>query len=72
MLLLEATRQAVRAHGGRERRVPVSSHATSHQYTELDKPVWTQVSDEVGDDLQVIALQGESVVFECRAGVAAG
>jgi hypothetical protein len=72
MLLLEATGQTVRAHGGRERRVPVSFHATFHRYAELDRPVWTEVSEEAGADVQVVALQGESVVFECRVGVVAG
>jgi 2-oxo-3-(phosphooxy)propyl 3-oxoalkanoate synthase len=72
MLLLEAARQTVRAHGGRERRVPTSFHATFHQYAELDEPVWTEVSEENGTHVQVIALQGESVVFECLVGAVAG
>jgi hypothetical protein len=72
MLLLEAARQTVRAHGGRERRVPVSFHAMFHQYAELDEPVWAEVSEEGGTDVQVIALQRESVVFECRVGAVAG
>ncbi|MET7730547.1 ScbA/BarX family gamma-butyrolactone biosynthesis protein [Streptomyces sp. NPDC005402] len=72
MLLLEAARQTVRAHGGQERRAAVSFRATFHQYAELDEPVWMEVSDEAGADVQVFALQGESVVFECRVGVAAG
>ncbi|EDY61599.2 MULTISPECIES: ScbA/BarX family gamma-butyrolactone biosynthesis protein [Streptomyces] len=72
MLLLEAALQTVRAHGGRERRVPTSFHATFHQYAELDQPVWTEVSGEDGTDVQVIARQGESVVFECLVGAVAG
>ncbi|MDH6515765.1 hypothetical protein M2164_002235 [Streptomyces sp. SAI-208] len=72
MLLLEAARQAVRAHGGPEHRVPASFHATFHQYAELDEPVWTEVSEVDGADVQVIALQGESVVFACRVGAVAG
>ncbi|WP_069763626.1 ScbA/BarX family gamma-butyrolactone biosynthesis protein [Streptomyces sp. LUP47B] len=70
MLLLEAARQTVRAHGGDEDRVPASFHATFHQYAELDRPVWTEVSAGGGDDVQVVALQDESVVFECRVGAA--
>ncbi|MFF7172574.1 ScbA/BarX family gamma-butyrolactone biosynthesis protein [Streptomyces pseudovenezuelae] len=72
MLLLEAARQTVRAHGGQERLVPVSFHATFHQYAELDRPVWTEVSGQDGTDVQVIALQGESMVFECLVGAVAG
>jgi hypothetical protein len=72
MLLLEAARQAVRAHGGAERRAPVSFHATFHQYAEFDRPVWMEVSEEDGADVQVIALQGESVAFECRVGAVEG
>jgi len=72
MLLLEAARQAVRAHGGDESRVPVSFHAAFHQYAELDRPVWMEVSAEGGGDVQVVALQGESVVFGCRVGAVAG
>ncbi|MFE3033988.1 ScbA/BarX family gamma-butyrolactone biosynthesis protein [Streptomyces canus] len=72
MLLLEAARQTVRAHGGPERRVPTSFHATFHQYAELDEPVWTQVREDDGTDVQVIALQGESVVFDCLVGAAEG
>ncbi|MER7562217.1 hypothetical protein ABTZ93_04530 [Streptomyces sp. NPDC097941] len=52
--------------------MPVAFHSAFHQYAELDKPVWTQVSDEAGNDVQVIAPQGESVVFECRVGAAKG
>jgi len=70
MLLLEAARQAVRAREGGEGRVPVSFHAAFHQYTELDKPVRVEVSGADGADVQVVALQGESVVFECRVGTA--
>ncbi|MEU9167351.1 ScbA/BarX family gamma-butyrolactone biosynthesis protein [Streptomyces sp. NPDC048420] len=72
MLLLEAAGQAVRARGGGERRVPVSFHAAFHQYAELDRPVLVEVSGEGDSDVQVIALQGESVVFECRVGAVAG
>jgi hypothetical protein len=31
-----------------------------------------EVSEEGGADVQLVALQGESVVFECRVGVAEG
>ncbi|MET8077950.1 ScbA/BarX family gamma-butyrolactone biosynthesis protein [Streptomyces sp. NPDC005303] len=71
MLLLEAARQAVRAHGGEEGRAVASFHAMFHQYAELDQPVWMEVSGEGGADVQVIALQGESKVFGCRVGLAA-
>ncbi|NEA97863.1 ScbA/BarX family gamma-butyrolactone biosynthesis protein [Streptomyces sp. SID13726] len=66
MLLLEAARQAVRVHGGAEGREPVSFRAVFHQFTELDLPVWVEVSDAGGTDVQVTASQGDSVVFECR------
>ncbi|MFK4101134.1 ScbA/BarX family gamma-butyrolactone biosynthesis protein [Streptomyces sp. NPDC019531] len=72
MLLLEAARQAVRAREGGAGRVPVSFRAMFHQYAELDRPVWIEVSDEDGADVQVVALQGESVAFECRVGAVAG
>ncbi|MEV7073292.1 ScbA/BarX family gamma-butyrolactone biosynthesis protein [Streptomyces sp. NPDC093990] len=72
MLLLEAARQAVRAHGGPELRVPASFHATFQQYAEFDEPVWIEVSEEDGTDVQVAARQGESVVFACTVGAAAG
>ncbi|WP_330263765.1 ScbA/BarX family gamma-butyrolactone biosynthesis protein [Streptomyces griseorubiginosus] len=72
MLLLEAARQAVRAHGGADGPVPASFHATFHQFAELDRPVWIEVSDTGGTDVQVVALQGESVAFVCRAGAVAG
>jgi hypothetical protein len=52
--------------------VPVSFHAAFHQYAELDRPVWMEVSAAGGDHVQVIALQGESVVFACRVGAVAG
>ncbi|MFI0510028.1 hypothetical protein RKD19_002010 [Streptomyces canus] len=71
MLLLEAARQAVRAHTG-PGRVPASFHATFHQYAELDEPVWVELSEAAGDDVQVVALQGESEVFACRVGAVAG
>ncbi|MFF7136211.1 ScbA/BarX family gamma-butyrolactone biosynthesis protein [Streptomyces sp. NPDC008196] len=72
MLLLEAARQAARAHKGMPPRVPFSFHAAFHQYAELDRPVRMEVSEEGGADVQLVALQGESVVFECRVGVAEG
>ncbi|WP_328751284.1 A-factor biosynthesis protein [Streptomyces sp. NBC_00285] len=72
MLLLEAARQAARAHGGGDRWVPTSFHAAFHQYAELDKPVWMEVSTGAGGDVQVVALQGESAAFECRVGAAEG
>ncbi|MEU1474227.1 ScbA/BarX family gamma-butyrolactone biosynthesis protein [Streptomyces sp. NPDC005760] len=72
MLLLEAARQAALAHTGEERRVPASFHATFHQFAEFDRPVWMEVSEAVGTDVQVVALQGESVAFECRVGAVAG
>ncbi|MFC8428989.1 ScbA/BarX family gamma-butyrolactone biosynthesis protein [Streptomyces sp. NPDC057253] len=72
MLLLEAARQAVRAHGGADGPLPASFHATFHQFAELDRPVWIEVSGAGGSDVQVVALQGESVAFTCRVGAVAG
>lgn len=71
MLLLEAARQAVRAREGGADRVPVSFDAVFHQYAELDRPVWIEVSGAGDSDVQVVALQGESAVFECRVGAVA-
>ncbi|MGW2717348.1 ScbA/BarX family gamma-butyrolactone biosynthesis protein [Streptomyces sp. NPDC001492] len=70
MLLLEAARQAARvravgpAGGG-------SFRATFHQYAELDRPTWIEVTDETGTGLEVRGFQGESTVFECTVGTAA-
>ncbi|MFF7049795.1 ScbA/BarX family gamma-butyrolactone biosynthesis protein [Streptomyces griseorubiginosus] len=72
MLLLEAARQAARAHGGPDGPVPASFHAAFHQFTELDRPVWIEVSGAGGADVQVVAMQRESVAFECRVGAVAG
>jgi hypothetical protein len=72
MLLLEAARQAALAHAGEERRVPASFHATFHQFAEFDRPLWMEVSEAGGTDVQVVAMQGESVAFECRVGAVAG
>ncbi|MER6490656.1 AfsA-related hotdog domain-containing protein [Streptomyces griseorubiginosus] len=72
MLLLAAARQAARAHGGPDGPVPASFHAAFHQFTEVDGPVWIEVSGAGGADVQVVAGQGESVAFECRVGAAAG
>ncbi|MFF4801480.1 ScbA/BarX family gamma-butyrolactone biosynthesis protein [Streptomyces sp. NPDC001351] len=70
MLLLEAARQAARVRavgptgGG-------SFHAAFHQYAELDRPTWIEVTDETGAGLKVRGFQGESTVFECAVGAAA-
>ncbi|MFF0011875.1 ScbA/BarX family gamma-butyrolactone biosynthesis protein [Streptomyces sp. NPDC005374] len=72
MLLLEAARQAARARMGGDGRVPASFHAAFHQYAELDRPVWMEVSEAGGDDVQVVALQGDVVAFECRVGAVKG
>jgi hypothetical protein len=70
MLLLEAARQAVRAHTGGTRS-PVSFHIAFHQYAELDEPTWIETTDGAGTDVQVVGRQGESTVFECTVGTAA-
>lgn len=71
MLLLEAARQAARAHGGESGSALASFHAAFHQYAELDRPVWMEVSGGDDTDVQVVALQGESVTFTCRVGAVA-
>lgn len=70
MLLLEATRQAVRAHSA-GRRSAVSFRTAFLQYAELDRPTWLELSDEDDSDVQVVAWQGESRVFECMVGTVA-
>ncbi|WKX13450.1 ScbA/BarX family gamma-butyrolactone biosynthesis protein [Streptomyces sp. NL15-2K] len=69
MLLLEAVRQAVRAHTSGTRS-PVAFHITFHRYAELDMPTWIEVRDGDGTDVQVVGRQGESAVFECAVGTA--
>ncbi|MEX1658833.1 AfsA-related hotdog domain-containing protein [Streptomyces pseudovenezuelae] len=49
--------------------VPCTPHLTS---TELDRQVWAQVGEVGGADVQVIALQGESMVSECLVSAVAG
>lgn len=72
MLLLEAARQAARAHTGPDGPAPTSFHGTFHQFAELDRPVWMEVSGTGGNAVQVVALQGESAAFVCRVGAVAG
>ncbi|MFB6636648.1 ScbA/BarX family gamma-butyrolactone biosynthesis protein [Streptomyces chartreusis] len=75
MLLLEATRQAVRARTTSDRRTPVSFHAFFHRYTELDQPAWIEAFDKTGahgGDMQVVGQQGEATVFECEVGTVGG
>ncbi|MFF4627341.1 ScbA/BarX family gamma-butyrolactone biosynthesis protein [Streptomyces griseorubiginosus] len=72
MLFLAAARQAARARGGPDGPVPASFHVAFHQVTEVDGPVWIEVSGAGGADVQVVAGQGESVAFGCRVGAAAG
>ncbi|WP_405590764.1 ScbA/BarX family gamma-butyrolactone biosynthesis protein [Streptomyces sp. NBC_01092] len=75
MLLLEATRQAVRARTASDRRTPVSFSALFHRYTELDLPAWIEASGAAGAhgaDVQVVGQQGETTVFECEVGTVGG
>ncbi|MFC5213452.1 ScbA/BarX family gamma-butyrolactone biosynthesis protein [Streptomyces coerulescens] len=75
MLLLEATRQAVRARTADGPRTPVSFHALFHRYTELDLPAWIEAFDKTGAhgaDIQVLGHQGDSTVFECEVGTVDG
>ncbi|WP_432192646.1 ScbA/BarX family gamma-butyrolactone biosynthesis protein [Streptomyces sp. bgisy027] len=75
MLLLEATRQAVRARTAGDRRTPVSFRALFHRYTELDLPAWIEAFDKSGahgGDMQVVGRQGETTVFECEVGTVGG
>jgi hypothetical protein len=67
MLLMEAARQAVRARG-LDCRLPASFHTVFHQYAELDRATWIQVTDEDDEHIQVVGKQGESILFECRVG----
>ncbi|MBC2902047.1 ScbA/BarX family gamma-butyrolactone biosynthesis protein [Streptomyces cupreus] len=70
MLLLEAAGQAARAvFGGRC--VPVSFHATFDRYAELDRPTWIEADPGPDGRIQVLGVQGDSAVFECRVGTAA-
>lgn len=74
MLLLEAARQAVRAGTLSRHRTPVSFRTVFHQYAELDRPTWIEVTvTQDGDTpgIRVIGKQGESVVFECGVGTVA-
>ncbi|ANS68764.1 SabA [Streptomyces lincolnensis] len=70
MLLLEATRQAVRAGTGGTRS-PVSFHITFHRYAELDEPLWLQTSRGSGGEVEVVGTQGDSAVFACMVGTEA-
>ncbi|MEV2210225.1 ScbA/BarX family gamma-butyrolactone biosynthesis protein [Streptomyces sp. NPDC050997] len=69
MLLLEAARQAVRAHTGGARS-PVSFKITFDRYGELDEPAWIETVDGVGGAVQVVGRQGDSTVFECTVDTA--
>ncbi|WP_367320179.1 ScbA/BarX family gamma-butyrolactone biosynthesis protein [Streptomyces sp. HUAS ZL42] len=71
MLLLEAARQAARLRTP-GRRAPVSYHAAFHRYAELDEPTWIEATGDDGTHVQVVGTQGDSTVFACRVGVAAG
>ncbi|MER6677982.1 ScbA/BarX family gamma-butyrolactone biosynthesis protein [Streptomyces sp. NPDC000983] len=71
MLLLEAARQAAHALGG-ARCVPVSFHASFARYAELDLPTWIEAERGPDDQVQVLGIQGDSAVFECRVGTVAG
>ena len=70
MLFLEAARQAAwaRTLGAAQ---PTSFRTVFHQYAELDRPTWIQVTDEGDGQVQVLGKQGESTVFECRVGTGA-
>ncbi|MFG1667114.1 ScbA/BarX family gamma-butyrolactone biosynthesis protein [Streptomyces sp. Y7] len=75
MLLLEATRQAVRARTAGGPRTPVAFRAVFHQYTELDLPAWIEAFDRAGaggTDIQVRGRQGETTVFECEVATVDG
>jgi len=67
MLLLEAVRQAARVRTA-EPGSSASFHAAFHQYAELDRPTWIEVTGGDGTGLEVRGLQGESTVFECLVG----
>jgi len=69
MLLLEAARQAVRAHTGGVRS-PVSFRITFDRYGELDEPAWIETADGAGGAVQVVGRQGDSTVFECTVDTA--
>ncbi|MFJ6985384.1 MULTISPECIES: ScbA/BarX family gamma-butyrolactone biosynthesis protein [unclassified Streptomyces] len=69
MLLLESARQAARLSLPAEH--PTGAyHAVFHRYGELDAPIWIEVRGGSATEVQVIGLQGESTVFECRVGTA--
>ncbi|WP_405868234.1 MULTISPECIES: ScbA/BarX family gamma-butyrolactone biosynthesis protein [unclassified Streptomyces] len=70
MLLLEAARQVTRTRTA-EPGSSASFHATFHQYAELDRPTWIEVTGGDGTDLEVRGTQGESTVFGCTVGAAA-
>jgi hypothetical protein len=70
-LLLEAARQAVRARTAGTRS-PASFRIAFHRYAELDEPAWIAAADGDGADVQVVGTQGESTVFTCTVGTAAG
>lgn len=53
------------------RPAPASFNATFHQFTEVARQVWIEVSGADGADVQVVALPGESVALECRMGAVA-
>ncbi|MET7452025.1 ScbA/BarX family gamma-butyrolactone biosynthesis protein [Streptomyces sp. NPDC005574] len=65
MLLLEAARQAAQVRRLASR-PPVALRAVFCRYAELDRPVWIQATEEGNEHIQVVAIQGESAVFECR------
>ncbi|MER5431444.1 ScbA/BarX family gamma-butyrolactone biosynthesis protein [Streptomyces sp. NPDC002588] len=70
MLLLEAARQVawlLRPDG----QTPVAYRAVFHRYAELDEPVWIGTKGGLDTDVQVVAVQGESTVFECLVSTAA-
>ncbi|MCX4884367.1 MULTISPECIES: ScbA/BarX family gamma-butyrolactone biosynthesis protein [unclassified Streptomyces] len=64
MLLLEAARQAARARTA-DPAGSATFHAAFHQYAELDRPTWIEVTEGHGTGLEVRGRQGESTVFEC-------
>ncbi|WP_405620683.1 ScbA/BarX family gamma-butyrolactone biosynthesis protein [Streptomyces sp. NBC_00076] len=70
MLLLEAARQAVRAHTSGARS-PVSFRITFDRYAELDEPAWIETADGAGGVVQVVGRQGDSTVFACTVDTAA-
>ncbi|WP_371668509.1 A-factor biosynthesis protein [Streptomyces sp. NBC_00289] len=70
MLFLEAARQAARVRGLASR-PPVALRTVFRQYAELDRPTWIQATEEGTEYIQVVGIQGESTVFECRVSTGA-